>query len=68
MKAQVKKLTLNRETVRVLQDAELRLVAGGQPQKADMFYITQAGPGCCPSTHSSTNLPANVEYAAGIMQ
>jgi hypothetical protein len=59
----VKKLSLSRETIRTLQDPELRLVAGGQPMVMEVVIITQAGPGCCPSTEQPSNNPA-----FGIMQ
>lgn len=63
MKKNTKKLVLNRETVRSLQNDELRRVAGGRPDGlvyAKRVYVVTAGP-CtqcvCHSTSTTTAEP-----------
>jgi len=71
MSQNVKKLALNKETIRALQDFELRLVAGGQPQTtmvaapayANGYVITH----CCGSS-STTVIGGQVAEEAAMMQ
>lgn len=45
MKKTLKKLALNRETIRALQDVDLRQVVGGDPTRTCIYPVQMTGGG-----------------------
>ena len=71
MKRKPRKLTLNRETLRTLQDQSLRRVAGGDSVNESCYWMCGTLHGCsnyCDTDYECStgcDLPTNLWYACG---